>query len=237
MTPSRIFSPARPLVRLLPVLLLLATLGSRSWSGDDQPQGAAAAPPAAAILSWNDLGKHCMDPDFAVFTILPPFNTINSQLMINGKLQQVAAGFTVEYDGVPDASGSINTTSIGKTSFWDHVLALFGVSLPVDTGLAGHNMPGPANTPQPVSFEETWDWFHAEGIPITPTDDALAQNSYPLLRFTAKDFLGNVLDRPPTPRRSQPSWSARCATVLRQALTPCLHPAGSSTPTCSVTTG
>jgi hypothetical protein len=28
------------------------------------------------ILSWNNLGMHCMDSDYSVFSILPPYNTI-----------------------------------------------------------------------------------------------------------------------------------------------------------------
>ena len=28
------------------------------------------------LVGWNNLGMHCMDSDYSVFSILPPFNTI-----------------------------------------------------------------------------------------------------------------------------------------------------------------
>ena len=33
------------------------------------------------LIGWNDLGMHCMDADFSVFSILPPYNTIHAQLI------------------------------------------------------------------------------------------------------------------------------------------------------------
>ena len=42
---------------------------------------------------------------------------------------------SLTYEAVADPSGSVNTTSRGKTNFWDHVVELFGASLPVDAGL------------------------------------------------------------------------------------------------------
>jgi len=44
---------------------------------------------------------------------------------------------SVYYSAATDKTGSINKTSQGKTNFWDHVLQLFGASLPVDEGLVG----------------------------------------------------------------------------------------------------
>ncbi len=56
---------------------------------------------------------------------------------VPGGLVAGGAGFTVTYEAVADASGSINSTSAGKTNFWDQVANLFGASPPVDTGLTG----------------------------------------------------------------------------------------------------
>ena len=69
---------------------------------------------------------------------------------------------------VVDASGSINTTSAGKTNFWSNVLDLFGASVPVDAGLAGKNMPGPGNVAQPMSYDKTAQWFIAAGASTFP---------------------------------------------------------------------
>ncbi len=148
------------------------------------------------LVGWNNLGMHCMDDDFGVLSLLPPYNTIQAQLTDpSGHLVRdpVAAGVTVTYRAVADPDGSINKTSAGKTNFWDHVLALFGVSLPVDAGLAGKPMPGAANPPRTMSFDPALDWFIAEGIPITPYDDAGRKNFYPLMRLEARDREGTLL--------------------------------------------
>ena len=41
----------------------------------------AAAAPGYAIVGWNNLGMHCMDGDYSVFSLLPPYNTIHAQLV------------------------------------------------------------------------------------------------------------------------------------------------------------
>jgi len=146
------------------------------------------------LVGWNDLGMHCMDADFEVFSILPPYNTIHAQLVdSSGNLVTNATGITVTYEAVADPDGSINTTSVGKTNFWDHVLALFGAPLAPDQGLAGHDMPGAGNTPQPMVFDDGFSWFTGEGIPITPYDDDDVKNYYPMMRLVARDSGGSVL--------------------------------------------
>ena len=49
------------------------------------------------ILGWNNLGMHCMDSDYSVFSILPPYNTIEAQLIVGGKLVTNGSGYTVTY--------------------------------------------------------------------------------------------------------------------------------------------
>jgi hypothetical protein len=158
---------------------------------------AASAAPAAddwTLIGWNNLGMHCMDPDYAVFALLPPYNTLQAQLVDStGVLLRNPTGITVTYEAVADPDGSINRTSQSKTNFWDHVLALFGVMPGVDVGLAGQAMPGPANTPQSMQYDPAYAWFIAEGIPLTPNDDAGHKSSYPLMRLVARDAGGAVL--------------------------------------------
>ena len=36
---------------------------------------------AWTLVGWNNLGMHCMDADYAVFSLLPPYNTIHAQLI------------------------------------------------------------------------------------------------------------------------------------------------------------
>ena len=33
------------------------------------------------VLATNDLGMHCVDADFSVFSILPPYNVVNAQVV------------------------------------------------------------------------------------------------------------------------------------------------------------
>ncbi len=148
------------------------------------------------VVGWNDLGMHCMNADYSVFSILPPFNNPHAQVVDpSGNLvtDPVAAGVHVTYEAVADPDGSINTTSSGKTNFWDHVLALFGAAPPVDTGLAGNAMPGSANVPQAMAFDPAFSWFVAAGVPITPYDDAHRKNAYPMMRISVRDAGGAVL--------------------------------------------
>lgn len=143
------------------------------------------------VLAANDLGMHCVDKDFSVFSILPPFNTVNAQVV-----KQPGTGLPVllgadqvelRYSPISDATGSINSTSKGKSNFWDYVSQVYGANLPVGQGLTGRYMPADAPTPDFTSF----DWsarlgmFSADGIPILPVDDAGRVNRYPLMRVTA----------------------------------------------------
>jgi hypothetical protein len=154
-----------------------------------------------SLIGWNNLGMHCMDGDYSVLSLLPPYNTINAQLIDpNGNLVTNPAGITVTYEATLDPDGSINTTSQSKTNFWQFVLPLFGAAVPVDVGIGpkGAAMPGPSNLPQPMSYDASSQWFIAEGIPLTPYDDTLTstgyhKNPYPLMRLVARDSSNAVL--------------------------------------------
>lgn len=150
------------------------------------------------ILGWNNLGMHCMDSDYSVFSILPPYNTIEAQLIVGGKLVTTNSGYTVTYQAVADPGGSFNSFSTGKGNYRSYYQQLYSPTpLPLETGLAGWAMPGSNNTPQGMLFESTnvpaagvatrVNWFRAEGIPLTPYDDAGRKNPYPLMRLIARD--------------------------------------------------
>jgi uncharacterized protein (TIGR03437 family) len=146
------------------------------------------------LLGWNDLGMHCMDGDYAIYSILPPYNTIHAQLIDNtGKLVRTGTGITVSYAPVADSSGSINTASQWKTNFWKFAQTLFGTGPAAEMGLAGFSMPGAADQKVAMKFDATKNWFTAEGIPITPYDDNGNKNFYPMMRLTATNSSGTVL--------------------------------------------
>ena len=196
-TPHSSPAPARPIAARRPAIHFATALIALLI--------VAAAPLASAqgsgytLIGWNDLGMHCMDADYSVFSILPPYNVIHAQILDpSGDLvtDPDALGITVTYEAVADPDGSINTTSIGKTNFWDWVVSLFGpstASLAADEGLAGYNMPGPVNTPQLMHFDPAFNWLSAEGIPITPYDDSGDKNYYPMMKLVARNASGSVL--------------------------------------------
>lgn len=150
------------------------------------------------VLGWNNLGMHCMDSDYSVFSVLPPYNTIHAQLIVGGKLVTDGTGYSVTYQAVPDPDGSVNSTASGKTSFYQNCEALFGVALPMDSGLPVPGpepfwMPGTNNAPQAMRFESNYHWLAAYGIPITPYDDAGKKNPYPLMRLIARNSAGTAI--------------------------------------------
>lgn len=158
---------------------------------------ATAPPPTATgtytLLAWNDLGMHCMDGrDYSVFSILPPYNNLHAQLIDTTNNQVVSQGVTLTYESLADpTTGSINTISSTKTNFWQYVAALFGSNVAPDVGLTGSK--APSLVPSPLSYNATTKYFEAVAIPLTPYDDSLSKNYYPLVRVVAKDSAGNQL--------------------------------------------
>jgi len=101
-----------------------------------------------AILAANDLGMHCADQDYRIFSILPPYNVLNAQVVQKGstpKLMTAADGINVTYKAaygnyftdfsdpqqLPASSNSINSSSrniaatagsfgVFKSNFWDN---------------------------------------------------------------------------------------------------------------------
>lgn len=139
----------------------------------------SAADVVYKLIGWNDLGMHCMGPNYSNFSILPPFNTVHAQLVLQGdKPQLVTQGVNVEY------YVENNTYSAGKTNFWDYVYPLFGVNLAPNVGLAGKGLSG--------VMDVTGDQFTAAGIPIVSYLDGVnpvPANWYPynIGHLTAKD--------------------------------------------------
>jgi hypothetical protein len=150
------------------------------------------------LFANNDLGMHCVDKSFSVFSILPPYNVVDAQvvaLQSSGKpVVLTNAQADVRYSAVADATGSINSRSIGKSDFWTYASALYGTLSP-GQGLRGMWMP--ADTSSQAGTTLVWDaamgLFVAPGIPVFPVDDAGKVNRYPLMRFSAFDKSGKTL--------------------------------------------
>lgn len=143
------------------------------------------------LLAWNDLGMHCMDGDYSVFSILPPYNNLHAQLIDSSNNKLVTSGVTLTFESMADADGSVNSISSTKTNFWQYAKAFFGVDLPVGMGLAGHTTA--SFTPQALKLDAASKQFVAEGIPITPYDDSGRKNPYPMVKVIARDATGKQL--------------------------------------------
>lgn len=156
--------------------------------------------PGYTLIAWNDLGMHCMDgKDYSVFSILPPYNNIHAHLIDKNATagKNITSGVTLTYEAVADTTGSINTASATKTNFWNWVLAIFGKKPAEDHGLnlSDPHVSNPAlsKNSAPMSYNSLLGWWEAEGIPVTPYDDKMAKNYYPMAKIVAKDSSGNVL--------------------------------------------
>ncbi len=105
---------------------------------DHQGGGNPPPPPNVngdfTVLAANDLGMHCADLDYQIFSILPPFNVVHAQVIEKGtanSLPRIVDNTTIDVlysaaSSVNDPAGanSINTTSqnlpgVFKTNFWD----------------------------------------------------------------------------------------------------------------------
>lgn len=140
-------------VTILALALLPVESSHLARAQEPQPPG------TYRVIGWNDLGMHCYNGDFQDLAILPPFNTLWAQVIRVGPSPQiVTSGVRVSYH-FPD-----NTTSVGKTNFWEYDQQLFGVDLPPDVGLAGKGLAG--------NMDPAGDHFVAEGIPLTELSDS-----------------------------------------------------------------
>jgi len=141
------------MILLLTLLSFLSACGgggggsSSDGSGGDGGGGGTPPPPTAStvVLAANDLGMHCMDREFSIFSILPPFNVVNAQVVGHDADGNPALlddlDVDVRYAAAADASGSINSYSTRKTDFWLYANSLFAASLVNGEGLTGLFMP------------------------------------------------------------------------------------------------
>jgi hypothetical protein len=138
-----------PRKRLFPTLALVAACLAPVAAGAASTGSVRLAASSRAdslaqfvLLSWNDLGMHCMNQNHANLSVLPPYNNLDAQLIRRGDAthlpQLTTDQVTVGYS-VPG-----NTYSAGKTDFWTYAYPLFGVTLPPNVGLTGRGPPGPS---------------------------------------------------------------------------------------------
>lgn len=133
---------------------------------------AAAAAPPYTLTAWSELGMHCDDgKDYSIFSVLPPYNVIHSQLIKKGEPPvPITTGVTVSYIATADTQDSINTTSANKTNFWTYVQALLHTNPPRNTGIAGYKVQ--SLVPQPMTYNAKLGYWEAVGWLSLPANFA-----------------------------------------------------------------
>jgi hypothetical protein len=136
------------------------------------------------VFAWNDLGMHCLNPTYDELVILPPYNTVNVQIIKRGNPPSVVTGdVSVEYSIINNTSSSDKRSYGG---FWTYFTQLFGGTAPAnDIGLTGTALSG-------LMTLKT-DHFTAEGMPVVPVDDAGTWDPFQVIEVKVKDVNGTVL--------------------------------------------
>jgi hypothetical protein len=163
-------------------LLLISTFLTISCKQDSTP-----LPPGGSdyvVFAWNNLGMHCLNPTYDELVILPPYNTVEAQVVKRGNPPQIiTTGLTVEYSLLN------NTKSFEKRKyggFWTNFTALFGGTPPAhDIGLTGTALAG--------KMTVNSDHFTAEGMPVVPVSDAGVWDPFQVIVINVKDVSGNLL--------------------------------------------
>ena len=142
-------------------------------------RGSARRNPTAEylILANNDLGMHCIQPDYSAFLILPPGNNLRIQVFRRGarEAELITKGITVAY------RINHNTYSVGKTNFWRYA-AGYGYDVPPNVGITGHRLQGICR------LAEDGLYFAATAIPVIPFNDGQAkENPYQTATITVRD--------------------------------------------------
>lgn len=135
------------------------------------------------LLAWNDLGMHCVFDGDPWFTILPPANTLEAQLIKRGPTpelitENVVLTYTVQ-EGFENPCEHVE--------FWNYCEQHFGAKLRKNIGLAGTGMSGTFEV-----HEETGD-FIAKMIPVVPYADDGTYNAYPIFTVEAREAESQAL--------------------------------------------
>lgn len=163
----------RPIWAFELALILLGSmvLVRTARSAPPDPASDPAVSDQYRIVGWNDLGMHCMDDRYEVFSILPPYNTLWAQVVRipagGGDPQLVTSGVSVAY------SFEDNSQSANKVNFWTHAQALFNLPqpLPANVGLTGNGLAG--------DMDPAASYFEVTGTPLTPYNDNTPQTRQP----------------------------------------------------------
>jgi len=140
------------------------------------------------LLSWNDLGMHCISDNDKYFVILPPANTLWAQLVKRGAKPQIVSDPNVVMEYEAEQGFRFPERHV---PFWKYVQHTFGANLPPGEGLFKKRVKGTLDL-----HPDKHNSFIAEAIPVVPYNDNGQVNPYPLFDIVAKDKdSGKVLAR------------------------------------------
>ncbi len=129
------------------------------------------------LLSWNDIGLHCLSDAYDKFMFLPPANTLQALLIRRGDPpEMVVDGVEIRYrveEGFDHPARHIR--------FWEFAQRYYGRGIDQNIGIAGKGMSGV------FDFDKDSNVFVAEAIPATPYRDNGEYNPYPLFYLEAID--------------------------------------------------
>lgn len=162
-------------------LLMSACQSSPTGSSGTLTPVLVTAPKDYVILAWNNLGMHCYNRDCADLLVLPPYNTLEAQVIRVGDPPQiVTGGVTIDY-AFPRNSYSAGQAPLpDKTNFWQYAGTLFGTQPAMNIGLTGKGLAG--------TFDAAATHFIAEGIPLTEYSDDDADPSVDPSQWTRHPY-------------------------------------------------
>jgi hypothetical protein len=163
-------------------LVAVATATSCGGGGKVVAQDSPASESDYSIFAVNDLGMHCIQPDYSAMMVLPPANFLHVQVFKKGggSAKLVTTGITVEYavKNMGDPAANLN--------FWQYAKD-YGFDVPSGTGITGNTLSGA------LTLSKDGKYWEATAIPAVPYDAQGQFNAYPTCEVTVKDSSGNLL--------------------------------------------
>lgn len=110
------------------IILLIIFMIFNTSCEEDENSNLPAAGSDYVVFAWNNLGMHCLNPTCDELVILPPYNTVEVQVIKRGDPPRIiTTGVNVEFSIVN------NTYSFGKSEyggFWTYFTDIFGGTPP-----------------------------------------------------------------------------------------------------------
>jgi hypothetical protein len=165
---------------LLPAVIFLIVSCEKETSNSNIP----ATGDEYVVFVWNNPDMHYLNSTYNELVILPPFNTVQAQVIKRGDPPQViTTGLTVEFNILNDTYYFDKREYAG---FWTYFTDLFGTPASAhDIGLTGTGLSG--------AMISKSDHFTAEGIPVVAVNDAGVWNPYQVIEVKVRDASNNLL--------------------------------------------